>query len=62
MLGKGTRFSSDIYLDTFDSAVAHVRDREVDDTVSSEERESSDRTILFQTLYPDVIAGKINDS
>ena len=62
MFDKRTWFSSDIYLNTFDSAVAHVGDREVDDAVSAEERESADGAVFFQAFYPDVIAGEIHNS
>ena len=37
MLNKGAGLSSDIYLNAVDSAVAHIRDREIDHTVSSKE-------------------------
>ena len=62
MLYKGAGLSSDIYLDTVDPAVAHVRDREIDHTISAQEREGADRTVLFKSLYPDMISGKINNS
>ena len=37
VLGQGTRFLADIDLDVVDAAVAHIRDREINDAVTSEE-------------------------
>ena len=37
MLGQRTRFPANINLNIINSAVTHVGDREIDDTVSSEE-------------------------
>ena len=37
VLGQGTRFLADIDLDVVDAAVAHIRDREINDAVASEE-------------------------
>ena len=49
-----TRFLLYINLDTVDITVAQIGDREVDNTVSAQERESSDRTIILESLYPDI--------
>ena len=43
-----------VYLDPVDITVTKIGDREVDHTVSSKERESTDRTIILKSLYKDV--------
>jgi hypothetical protein len=51
MSDKGTCLAGNINLLVNDAAVAQVRNREVDDTISSQEREAADRTIILKTVY-----------
>lgn len=46
-----TGFPADIYLNLVDSAVAHVRNREIDNPVSSQERKCADGAVGLQALY-----------
>ena len=62
VLCKGARFSSDKYFDIVNSAVAHIRNRKINDAVTSEERESADRTKILKTVYFNMISGKIYNS
>ena len=62
MFDKRTWFSSDIYLNRFDSAFDLVGYGDVVDALSAEERESADGAVFFQAFYPDVIAGEIHNS
>ena len=62
MFYKGTGFSADIHLHDINTTVTHIGNRKVDHTVSSEERKSSDRTIIQHTTYMYVISCKVNNS
>ena len=62
MFGEGTWFSADIYLDTVNAAVAHIGDREVDHTVTSQEGKCAYGTIGLHTFYMYISSGKIYNS
>ena len=62
MFYEGTRFSADVNLHYINPTVTHIRNRKVDHAVSSEERKSSDRTIIQHTIYLYVISCEINNS
>ena len=51
MSDKGTCLAGNVNLLVNNAAVAQVRNREVDDTISSQEREAADRTIILKTVY-----------
>ena len=59
MLGERTRLSADIYLNTVNAAVAHIRDWKVDHTITSQERKCAYGTVGLHTLYMYVSSGKI---
>jgi hypothetical protein len=44
----------DIHLNPVDAAVAHIGNGKVDHTISAQEGEGSDRTVILKSLYPDV--------
>ena len=55
MLDQGTGLIIiHVYLDPVNITIAKIGDREVDHTVSSKERESTDRTIILKSFYKDV--------
>ena len=55
MLDQGTGLIIiHVYLDPIDITVAKIGDRKVDHTVSSKERESTDRTKILKSFYKDV--------
>ena len=59
---QGTWFTTYIYLNTVNAAVAHVGNRKIDGTISSKERKCTDRTIVLHSFYFDVSPGRCNDS
>ena len=62
MFCQGAGFSAYIDLNIINSAVAHIRNREINNAVSAEEGECSYRAVLLKAVYLNVISGKINDS
>ena len=62
MFGQGTRFSADIYLNTVNTAVAHIGNREVDHPITSQERKRSYGTIGLHAFYMYIPSGKIYNS
>ena len=57
-----TRFSANINLHYINSTVTHIRNREVDHTISSEKRDRSGRTISLHRIPLYIIACEIYDS
>ena len=62
VLNQGAGFSADIHLYVVNVTVTHVRDREVDHTVSAQEGKSPDRTVQLHSCDSDVAAGKVDNS
>ena len=62
MFCKGTRFSADIYLYSFNSAVAHIGNRKIDYTVASQKGKGTDGTVGLQAFHPNVSAREIYNS
>ena len=57
-----TRFSTNINLHYINSTVTHIRNREVDYTISSKEREGSDWTVCLHVIYLYVGSCEVDNS
>ena len=57
MLCERARVLADVDLDAVDAAVAQVGKREIDNAISAEEGERTDRTVFFKTLDVEMRAG-----
>ena len=51
-----------IFMDVVNVTVTHIRNCKVYYSISSEERERTDWTIVLKSLYPDISAGRSDDS
>ena len=56
------RFSTNINLHYIDSTVTHIRNWKVDYTISSKEREGTDRTVCLHVIYLYVVSCKVDNS